>query len=352
MSHVNTQTRIFFVALFMALSACAPQPPVDNGKSSSNSNGTSSLLPSGGTPSGGTPGSLPTPTPTPSPTPTPTPGPSPSPSPTPVATATCAAQSAVTWMLQDTSYRIDFAASAEKRSYLCSGSLAQTAVGSSTMASSTNGNAGVLMYTCQSVNGVPTWQPNATYNPTTGEPVGVSCGIYNSTYRPTTVSRIDYRFHASTTSGAQNQMYGMSMVVRAFHPTIVDHLFSLDKTEGPGAGYILEGVGFSTVHSAATQDLGRDTISASPAGLRKVYRCNSPTRLKHYVTSSKNCDVPTDILEGSFGYLFTSASVQASSAVLIPVYRCKSNDNDFATPSLAECNSVNGTATVLGYSMQ
>lgn len=148
-------------------------------------------------------------------------------------------------MIQDTSYRIDFANSPEQRSYVCSGSLPQTAVGQSAVASSNNGNAG--------------------YNTTTGQPQNVACGIYNANYRPANAARIDYRFHWSTTAGAQNQMYGMNMIVRSFHPTYIDHLFSLDKTEGPNAGYLLEGVGFNTVHLAASQDLGRSTSGVAPA---------------------------------------------------------------------------------------
>lgn len=254
-------------------------------------------------------------------------------------------------MVQDTSYRVDFANSTEKRSYLCAGTLPQTAVGQTVSASSNNGNAGSLSFTCRNVNGVATWQPNASYNTTTGQPLNVSCGIYNSNYRPTNAARIDYRFHWSTTAGAQNQMYGMNMIVRSFHPTYVDHLFSLDKVEGPNAGYILEGVGFNTVHLAVTQDLGRSTNGASPAGLRKIYRCLSPSRGKHYITNGP-CDLDTDILEGSGGYLFTNANVAASGAVLIPIYRCRGDVNDFATPSIEECDSINGSPTILGYSMQ
>lgn len=202
------------------------------------------------------------------------------------------------------------------------------------------------------VDGVPTWQHQATYNPATGEPVGVSCGIYTSSYRPANVSKIDYRFHSSLAAGAQNQMYGMSMIIRSYHPTYVDHLFSLDKNEGPNAGYILEGVGFNTVHLASNQDLGRSPTSTATAGLKKIYRCYSPARGKHYVTGVMSCDISTDVFEGSGGYLFSAANVAASGAVLIPVYRCKTAVHDFATPSLAECNSVMGTTTILGYSMQ
>jgi hypothetical protein len=341
MSQIESMSKIFlFLAVTTALSACAPQSPIDNGKTSSASNGSSSLPPAGSAPIGGTPGSLPAPTPTPAP------------GTTPPSTASCAATSNATWMIQDTSYRVDFAGSAEKRSYLCSGSLPTTAVGSSAMASSTNGNAGVLMYSCRLVNGTPTWQHSATYNTTTGEPVNVSCGIYTSSYRPANVSKIDYRFHESRTAGAQNQMYGMSMIVRSSHPTRPDHLFSFDKNEGPTAGYVLEGVGFNTVHLAVTQDLGRSTSSATPPGLTKVYRCNSPSRNQHYVTTSPTCDASGDILEASGGFLFSSPNAQASGEVLVPVYRCISTVNDFATPSLAECQSINGTVLVLGYSMQ
>lgn len=342
MSQIDSKTKIFlFLAVATTLSACAPQAPIDNGRSSSASNGSSGLLPAAGTPIGGTPGSLPAPTPTPAPGTTP-----------PASTAACAAASNVTWMVQDTSYRLDFVSSPEKRSYLCAGSLPRTAVGSSAMASSTNGNAGILMYSCQLINGTPTWQHSATYNPTTGEPVNVSCGIYTSAYRPANATKIDYRFHESRTAGAQNQMYGMSMIVRSSHPTRPDHLFSFDKNEGPAAGYVLEGVGFNTVHLAVTQDLGRSANSATPPGLTKVYRCNSPSRNQHYVTTSPTCDASGDIFEASGGFLFSSSNIQVSGAVLIPVYRCISQVNDFATPSLAECQSINGTVLVLGYSMQ
>jgi hypothetical protein len=344
MSQIDAKIKILLAITFStAFSACAPQVPVENGKTSNASNGTSGLQPAAGTPIGGTPGSLPTPTPTPTPGASPTPAPS---------TASCAASTTVTWMVQDTSYRADFAGSPEKRSYLCAGSLPRTTVGSSAMASSTNGNAGVLMYSCQLVNGTPTWQHSATYNPTTGEPVNVSCGIYTSSYRPADPTKLDYRFHESRTAGAQNQMYGLSMIVRSYHPTFVDHLFSLDKTEGPNAGYILEGVGFSTVHLAATQDLGRSLDSVAPTGLTKVYRCYSAARGKHYITTSPTCDVGTDTFEGSGGYLFSNPSTPASGAVRIPIYRCRTSVHDFATPALSECQSVGGSTVILGYSMQ
>lgn len=323
--------------------ACSQELPIEKSQSNSEQ-GQGTLQPATPFP-GGTPVN-------PTPTPTPSPGAGPTPSPTPPSVAsTCAAVSQATWMIQDTSYRVDFANSPEKRSYLCAGSLPQTAVGQTITASSINGNTGTLSFTCRNVDGTPTWQHNAAYNTTTGQPLNVSCGIYNSNYRPTTASRIDYRFHWSITPAAQNQMYGLNMIVRSYHPTYVDHLFSLDKVEGPNAGYILEGVGFNTVHLAATQDLGRDTTSTPPAGLRKVFRCYSPSRGKHYITNS-TCELPTDVLEGSGGYLFTSANAAASGATLIPIYRCRSNVHDFATPSVEECDSVSGTRTILGYSLQ
>lgn len=127
------------------------------------------------------------------------------------------------------------------------------------------------------------------------------------------------------------------MIVRSYNPTYVDHLFNLDKIEGPNAGYILEGVGFNRVHLAATQGLGQDTTSTPPTELRKVFRCYSQSRGKHYITNSA-CELPTDI--------------SASAASLILVYRCRTNIHDFATPSMQECDSVSGTRTILGYSMQ
>jgi len=333
-------SRYALLAITLLACGCSQELPIDKAqKASSQGQGTlppSTSLP--GTSPGPTPGATPTPSPTPS-------------SPAQPVAATCAAVSQATWMIQDTSYRIDFANSPEQRSYVCSGSLPQTAVGQSAVASSNNGNAGTLSFTCRNVNGVATWQHNAGYNTTTGQPQNVACGIYNANYRPANAARIDYRFHWSTTAGAQNQMYGMNMIVRSFHPTYIDHLFSLDKTEGPNAGYLLEGVGFNTVHLAASQDLGRSTSGVAPAGLRKVYRCLSPSRGKHYMTNGP-CDLASDVLEGSGGYLFTNANAAASGAVLIPIFRCRTNDHDFATPSVEECDSVNGTRTILGYSMQ
>lgn len=331
-------SRYSVLAIALVSTGCSQELPVEKSqKVASQGQGT---LP----PSASLPGTNPTPTPGSSPTPSPTP------STQPVA-ASCAAVSQATWMIQDTSYRIDFANSPEQRSYLCSGALPQTAIGQTVSASSNNGNPGTLSFTCRNVNGVPTWQHNASYNTSTGQPLNVACGIYNANYRPANASRIDYRFHWSTISGAQNQMYGLNMIVRSYHPTYIDHLFSLDKTEGPNAGYILEGVGFNTVHLAATQDLGRSTNGVSPAGLRKIYRCLVPSRGRHYMTNGP-CDSASDIQEGSGGYLFTNANVAASGATLIPIYRCRSNVHDFATTSVEECNSINGSTSVLGYSMQ
>ncbi len=262
----------------------------------------------------------------------------------------CPASSQLSWMIQDVSYTIDFFGSAEKPSHFCQGSVPVTAVGASVTVSSSNGTQGSIQLKCAAVNGAPRWQVSLSTNSTTGAPVGSSCGVYTTSYRPTNLSKVKYIRVASLQANAAETMYGVSMFARSYAATNNDHLFSVDVNEGPNAGYQLEGLGFNVVHRVATQDRGA-SAAASPVGLVKIHRCNSAARGRHYMTIGACNETAGDIDEGT-RYIFKDNSVMALGVAKTPLYRCRSTVLDFVTSSESECTAASGATTLIGYTIQ